>query len=129
MCVWGLPPVKLVGCGAGGALRRTLLGPLAGGRMWTRWVAFGVVDPGRWRGLGLGPFVGAWCREGARAGRLWLPYSCGWACFPSQQVVPGAPGLLWPRGAAADVVVPPVWLYVLVKGFVVCRPLMVPQCS
>ena len=98
MCVWGSLSVGLVGCGAVGAPGWAVLGLHAGGRVWTRRVAFGVVDTGRRRGLGLGLFVGAWCRMVARAGRLWLPYSCGWACFPSRQVMPGVPGFLWPRG-------------------------------
>ena len=112
---------------AGGALGRPVSGPLAGGRVWTCRVAFGVVDPGRWRGRGLGPFAGAWCPRVARAGRLWLPYLCRWAFFPPQQVVLGAPGLLWPRGAPAGVVVPPVWLQVLAGAFVACRHPMVPE--
>ena len=41
--------------------------------------------------------------------------------------MPGAPGLLWPRGAAAGVVVPPVWLHVLAGSFVAYRPPMVPE--
>ena len=80
--VWGLPSVELVGCGGGQAPGRPVSGPLAAGRVWTRWFAFEVVDPGRRRGPGLGSFVGAWCRGVARAARLLLPYSCGWACFP-----------------------------------------------
>ena len=77
VCVWGSPSVELTGCGAVGALGWPVSGPMALGRLLTRWVVFGIVDPGRWRGSGLGPFVGVWCRGVARDGRLWLPYSCG----------------------------------------------------
>ena len=44
--------------------------PLAAcGRVeWSLWL---------WTGVAGGPFVGAWCRGVAWAGRLWLPYSCG----------------------------------------------------
>ena len=52
--MWGLPPVGLVGRGAGGAAGRPVSEPLAGGRVWTCRVAFGVVDPGRRRGPDLG---------------------------------------------------------------------------
>ena len=119
--------VGLVGCGAGWAPGWPVSGPLAGGRVWTRRVAFGVVDQGCRQGPGPRPVCGAWCRGVARVGRLLLPCSCGWACFPSQRVVPGAPGLLWPRGAAAGVVVPPVWVHALAGRFMACRPPMVPE--
>ena len=102
-------------------------GPLAGGPVWTRRVAFWVVDMGRWRGPRLGAFVGALSRAVAQAGCLWLPYSCGLACFSFRQVEPGVSGMLWPRGAAAGVAVLPVGLHVLAGGFVACRPPMVPE--
>ena len=93
----------------------------------TRRVVFGVVDLGRLRGPGLGLFAGAQCRGVAPAGRLLSPYLCGWAQFPSRQVMPGAPGLLWLRGAAAGVVAPPVWMHILAGGSVACRPTMAPE--
>ena len=122
MCVWGLPPVGLVGCGADGAPGWPVSVPLAGGRIWTLQVAFQIVDPGRRQGPGLGLFVGAWCRGVAQAGGLWLPSPWDSACFPSREVVPAAAGLLWLRDAAAGIVVVPVWLHVLVGGFVACPP-------
>ena len=127
VCGPGSLSVGLASSGAGGAQGWPVSRLLAGGRVWTRRVVFGVVDPGHRQNPGLGSFVGAWCRGVARAGRLRLPYSCGLAFFSSRQVMPGASGSLWLRGAAAGVVVLPVWIHFLVGGFVACRPSMVPD--
>ena len=124
-CVWGLLSVRLAGCGAAGAPGWPVSGPLDAGRVRTRRVVFEVVDPGRRRGPGLGPFVGVWCQGFAPAGRFRLPYFCGVAYSPCRQVMPGAPRLLWLRGAAAGVVAPPVCMHVLAGGFVACWPPMV----
>ena len=53
-------------CGWGSGF--TSVRALAVGRVWTRRVLFGVVEPGPRRGPGLSPFMGAWCRGVARAG-------------------------------------------------------------
>ena len=127
VCLWCPPSVRLAGCDAGGAPGWLVLGLLAGACLWTRRVVFGVVDPGRWQGSDLGTFAGLWCRGVARVGRLRSPYSCGWAWFPSRQVMSGALGSLWLRGAATGVVAPPVWMHILAGGFVACRPQVAPQ--
>ena len=134
-CVRGLSDSVCVGlavswtgglwCGWGSGLAR--VGAAGLSRVWMRWQVFGVVELGRRWGPGLGPFVGAWCRGLAQAGRLRSPYSCGSACFTSWQVMPGAPGSSWLRVAAAGVVALPVWMHVLTRGFVACSPLMVPE--
>ena len=125
--VWGPPLVGLAGCGAGGAPVWPVMGLLAGGRVWKRPVVFGVVDLGLLQGPGVGSFVGARPRGVGRDGRLLSPYSCGLAWFPSRQVMPGAPGSLWLRGAEACVVAPPVWMHLLAGGSVACRPPMAPE--
>ena len=50
-----------------------MLGLLAGSRVWTRLVVFGVVDLGHLGGPGLGFFAGGRCREVARVRRLPSP--------------------------------------------------------
>ena len=99
----------------------------AGGRVWTRQVVFGVVEPGRLWGRGVGPFAGVRCEGVVRVGCLLPPYSWGWTRLRFRQVTPGVLGSLWLCGVVAGVVVPPVWMHVLVGGSVACRPPMVPE--
>ena len=90
-------------------------------------VVFGVVEPHRLWGLGLGPCAGVRCQGVARVGCLLSPYSWSWARLVSRQMTPGAPGLSWLRAVVPGVVVPPVWMHVLVRGSLACRPPMVPE--
>ena len=129
--VWGPPSARLVGCGVGGAPGWPVL-PLpgrllAGGHVWMRQVVFWVVELGRLRGPGLGSFAGVRCRGVAPVRCLLSPHSWGLAWFFSWQVMPGAPGLLWLRGAAVGVVAPPLWMHLPVGGSVACRLPMVPE--
>ena len=130
-CVWGPLLAGLVGCGARGDPGWTvspLAGRLlAGGHVWTRRVVFEVLELGHLWGPGQGSLAGVWCRGVALVGCLLSLYSWGWAWFPSQLVMPGAPGSLWLRGAVVGVVAPPVSMHVLVGGSVACRPPMVPE--
>ena len=100
----------------------------AGNSVPTRRVVFGVVEPGFLWGLGLGPCAGVRCQGVASVGCLLPPYSWGWARLRFRQVMPGAPGYLWPRGVVAGVVVPPLWKHAVVGGSVACQPSMVPEC-
>ena len=82
--VWGPLSVRLTGCGAVGPSGWSVSGLLAGGRVWTHRVVLRVVDLGRLRGPGLGPFARAQCQGVAPARRLRSPYLCGWAWFPTR---------------------------------------------
>ena len=124
--VRGPPSARSVGGDVCGPVSPLPGRPPAGGRVWTCRVVFCVVELGRLWGLGLGPCAVLRCQGVARVGCLLPPYSWGWARLRSGQVMPGAPGLLWPLGVVGGVVVPPAWTYVLVGGSVACRPPMVP---
>ena len=129
--VWGPLSARPVGCGAGGAPGWPVLllagRMLAGCRVCTRRVVFGVVELGRLWGPGLGSFAGVQCGGVARVWCLLSPYSWGWVWFLSRQVMPGPPGSLWLCGAAIGAVAPPVWMHFLIRGAMACRPPMVPE--
>ena len=100
---------------------------LAGDRVCTRRMVFGVAEPGFLWGSGPGPCAGVRCQGAARVGCPLPPYSWGWARLCSRQVTPGAPGSLWPCGVVVGVVVPPVWTHAVVGGSVARRPSMMPE--
>ena len=78
---------------------------------------------------GSGPVPCAYvrCRGVAQAGRPPPPFLRGWVLLSSRQVMPVAPGSLWPGGVVLVVVTLPVWTHALVGGFVAFQPEMVPD--
>ena len=78
-------------------------------------------------GRGAGPMCGC-AVPGGCSGEVPIPtYLGGLARLRSQQVTPGAPGSLWPRGVVAGVVVLPVPTHALFEGSVARLPSILPE--